>query len=225
MNETQIQADFDEIARLSGMHRGRVDRYDKFLAGLVPSDARELLEVGCGLGQLAARLAAPGRSVKGIDLSPEMIARAKKLEDGSGGLQFLCGNFLEMEFPNGTFDCMISSAVLHHMPTELAVERMIKLIRPGGLLVVHDLRSAAGVLNRTSLAVAGVVNCLERLVRSGRLFQAPALREAWEKHGAGETYLSMTQVRALASDLQPSATVHRHWFWMYTIVWHKPVAA
>lgn len=91
--------------------------------------------------------------------------------------------------------------------------------------MVHDLRSAAGVLNRTSLAVAGVVNCVERLVSNGRLFQERALRDAWAKHGTGETYLSMTQVRALANGLLPSAAVHRHWFWMYTIVWHRPVAA
>lgn len=113
MSETQIRNDFDEIARLSGMHRGRDDRYDKFLAGLVPCDAREVLDVGCGLGRLAARLAASGRSVTGIDLSAEMIARAKTLEDEAGRLQFLSGNFLEVEFPNNTFDCVISSAALH----------------------------------------------------------------------------------------------------------------
>lgn len=225
MSETQIRDDFDEIARLSGMHRGRDDRYDKFLASLVPGEAKEVLDVGCGLGRLAARLAATDRSITGVDLSPEMIARAKALEDVTGRLRFLCGNFLEIEFPNSTFDCVISAAALHHMPTETAVERMIRLVRPGGTLVIHDLRSAAGVLNRTSLAVAGVVNCVERLVRNGRLLQERALREAWAKHGAGETYLSMAQTRVLANSLLPSAVVYRHWFWMYTIVWHKPGAA
>jgi len=225
MSDTQIRDDFDEIARLSGMRAGGDDRYDKFLASLVPCDAREILDVGCGLGRLAARVATPHRRVTGVDLSPLMIDRAKTLKDVPGRLRFLCGNFLEMEFPKSGFDCIISAAALHHMPTKTAVEQMLSLVRPGGTLVVHDLRSGAGVLDQTSLAVAGVVNCVERLIRNGRLLQERALREAWAKHGAGETYLSMTQVRSLANSLLPSAAVYRHWFWKYTIVWHKPVAA
>ncbi|MDQ2921661.1 MAG: methyltransferase domain-containing protein, partial [Acidobacteriota bacterium] len=214
MSDTQIRNDFDEIARLSGTRGGGDDRYDKFLTSLVPCDAREVLDVGCGLGRLAARLAAPHRNVTGVDLSPEMIIRAKTLKGAAGKLKFLCGNFVEMEFPNSAFDCVISAAALHHMPTKTAVERMISLVRPGGTLVIHDLRSASGVLDRTLFAVAGVVNCVKRLIRTGRLLPERALREAWAKHGEGETYLSMTQVRALANSLLPSAA-YRHWFWKY----------
>ena len=221
MSEDRIRDDFDEIARLSGIHAARDDRYDKFLAKLVPGHAKTILDVGCGLGRLAARLAAPGRTVTGIDLSPEMIARANLLRDTPGTLVFRCGSFFEMEFPQRGFDCVISAAALHHMPTESAVERMIGLLRPGGTLVIHDLRSESGVFDRAGFVVAGVINCLERFMRSGRFLQERALRNAWERHGAGETYLSMSQVHALANSLAPSAAVHRHWFWKYTIVWQK----
>lgn len=221
----QVREDFDEIARLSGMHGGGDDRYDEFLCKLVPGHARTVLDVGCGFGRLAAKLAAPNRSVTGVDLSPEMVARARRLEDLAGGLVFRCGNFLEMELPQSGFDCVISAAALHHMPVEAAVERMIQLLRPGGTLVIHDLRSGSGVLDRACSAVAGIVNCVERFIREGRFFEERALREAWARHGARETYLSMSQVQALANRLLPSAAVYRHWFWKYSIVWRDQNSA
>jgi 2-polyprenyl-3-methyl-5-hydroxy-6-metoxy-1,4-benzoquinol methylase len=221
MNQTAIQEDFNEIARLSAEHGGGNDRYEKFLLSQVRVEAETILDVGCGLGRLAAKLAAPNRSVMGVDLSSEMVAQARKLEHGAGRLVFRCGNFLEMEFPQSGFDCVISAAALHHMPTEIAIQRMLKLLRPGGTLVIHDLRSASGALNRASLTAAGIANCLERFIRTGRLFQERALREAWAKHGSRETYLTMNEVRSLANRLLPSATAYRHWFWMYTIVWKQ----
>src|SRR5437870_2154881 len=93
------------------------------------------------------------------------------MEDGAGRLVFRCGNFLEMEFPQSGFDCVISAAAFHHMPTETAIQRMLELLRPGGTLVIHDLRSASGALNHACLTAAGIANCLERFVRTGRLFQ------------------------------------------------------
>jgi 2-polyprenyl-3-methyl-5-hydroxy-6-metoxy-1,4-benzoquinol methylase len=221
MNHAAIQEDFDEIARLSAKYGDGNDRYERFLVSQVPAEAETILDVGCGLGRLAAALAAPNRAVLGVDLSPEMIAQARKLEDASGPLDFKCGNFLEMDLPRGGFDCVISAAVLHHMPAEPGIQRMLELLRPGGTVVIHDLRSAAGALNHACLTAAGIVNCLERFIRTGRLFQERALREAWAKHGARERYLAMNEVRALAERLLPSATVYCHWFWMYTIVWKQ----
>ena len=223
MSEERIRDEFDEIARLSEMHGARDDRYDHFLAKLVPATAKSVLDVGCGLGQLAARLAAPDRTVTGIDLSSAMIARANLLRDGAGTLEFRCGNFLEMEFPQSAFDCVISAAALHHMPIESAVKRMVGILRPGGTLVIHDLRSHSNVFDRACFLAGDAINCLERFIRSGRFFQERALREAWARHGAGETYLSMSQVRALANNLLPSSSVHRHWFWKYTIVWRQSI--
>ena len=222
MNQSAIQKDFDEIARLSAKYGGGSDRYEKFLARQIPSRAETILDVGCGMGRLAAKLAAPNRTIMGVDLSLEMISQASTLEDAAGQLVFRCGNFLDMEFPPGGFDCVISSASLHHMPTEKAIQQMLKLLRPRGTLVIHDLRSSSGALDRACLAAAGAVNCIERFIRSGQLFPEPALREAWARHGARETYLTMDEVHLLANHLLPSAKVYRHWFWMYTIVWREP---
>jgi 2-polyprenyl-3-methyl-5-hydroxy-6-metoxy-1,4-benzoquinol methylase len=220
MTETEIRNDFDEIARLSAAHGGGHDRYERFLAARVPSQARAVLDVGCGMGRLTASLAAPGRTVTGIDLSPVMIAQANA-RYGAAGIEFRCGDFFTIDFPPGGFDCVISAAALHHMPLDAAIARMIALLRPGGTLVIHDLRAAANMFDLASSAVAAIANGLDRFIRTGRVLPERMLREAWAKHGARETYLTMHDVLAVAQRL-PGAAVFRHFFWRYTIVWRDP---
>ena len=141
MNTERVRNDFDEIARLSDCHGVGSDRYDSFLMSLVPMNAVSVLDVGCGLGRLTAKLATRDREVVGVDLSPEMIARATKAGQATGQLTFLCGDFLEQGFAAQQFDCVISAATLHHMPEDVAMHRMTELLRPGGRLVIHDMRA------------------------------------------------------------------------------------
>jgi len=61
MNTERVRNDFDQIARLSDCHVGRGERYDSFLLSLVPIDAVSVLDIGCGLGRLAVRLATRDR--------------------------------------------------------------------------------------------------------------------------------------------------------------------
>ena len=223
MNTERVRTDFDQIARLSDCHAVGGDRYDSFLLSLVPNDAVSVLDVGCGLGRLAVKLAIRNREVTGVDLSPEMIARARKA--GRGHLMFLCGNFLERSFTAQQFDCVISAATLHHMPENVAVPRMVELLHPGGRLVIHDIRSDAGLGQRVRSNFALAQVAALRLLRTGRLRSPRAVREAWERHCADEKYLTQQEAEALAARLLPGARLFYHWLWSYTIVWDKPRAA
>jgi 2-polyprenyl-3-methyl-5-hydroxy-6-metoxy-1,4-benzoquinol methylase len=190
----------------------------------VPARAASVLDVGCGLGRLAAKLASPNREVTGVDLSPEMIARAQKEGGEDPRLTFLCGDFLERDFTAQQFDCVISAAALHHMPEDVAVLRMVELLRPGGRLVIHDIRADAGLGEwiLSNFAMAQV--CALRLWRTGRARSPRAVREAWERHCADEKYLTQREAEALAARLLPGARLFYHWLWSYTIVWDKPRA-
>lgn len=137
MNVEMVRRDFDELARLTAGRDSGFDRYESFLHSLVPATAVDVLEVGCGAGRLTARLAAAGRRVTGIDLSPEMIARARREVDASSRVTFICDDFLSCELTPLQFDCVVSAAALHHMPADMAVPRMIDVLRPGGRLIVH----------------------------------------------------------------------------------------
>lgn len=150
MNLTSIQADFDAIAKLSDVYPDSSDRYIQFLIECVPSGARDLLEVGCGLGELTKRLASPGRQILALDLSPEMVARARQKNSGMSDVSFVCGDFLGRDFQDQQFDCVISSAALHHMDTDAGVKHMTQLITPGGRLILHDMRSDAKLRNASA---------------------------------------------------------------------------
>ena len=224
MNTERVRNDFDEIARLSDCDGVGSDRYDSFLLSLVPFCAVSVLDIGCGLGRLAVKLATHNREVTGVDLSPEMIARARKEVQGVEHLTFLCGDFLERNFTAQQFDFVISAAALHHMPETVAVPRMVELLRPGGRLVIHDVRSNAGLGEQImgNFALAQVVAL--RLWRTGRVLNPRPVREAWARHCADETYLTQPEAEALADRLLPGARVFHHWLWSYTIVWDKPRA-
>jgi SAM-dependent methyltransferase len=169
MDREKVQGDFDELAHLSGGDSGS-DRYDSFLLGLIPAGAKNILEVGCGSGrftELLASGAAEGRCVTAVDLSPEMIARAKERLGSSPSVSFVCGDFLDEDF-DSKFDCVVSAATLHHMKAETAVPRMKTLLRVGGTLIIHDLRSDNGVVDRARSYTAFAFDSCRRFFRTGR---------------------------------------------------------
>jgi ubiquinone/menaquinone biosynthesis C-methylase UbiE len=158
-----------------------------------------------------------------VDVSPRMIERARS-DERPAGATFLEGDFLELDFGDRRFDCIVSAAALHHMPAAVALRRMSRLLRPGGRLVVHDLRrdASAGDVLRSYSAMAGVM--LARWVHTGRARPPKRVRQAWDRHGAREAYLSLAEANVLASQELPGAIVHYQWMWRYTLVWDKPTA-
>jgi 2-polyprenyl-3-methyl-5-hydroxy-6-metoxy-1,4-benzoquinol methylase len=225
MNTERIRRDFDEIARLTDCRDTRIDRYDAFLVAQVPTRAVDVLDVGCGLGQLTTALASGKREVTGVDLSPEMIARAQQRSPASLRVSFLCCDFLEHDFESKRFDCVVSAATLHHVPEDIAVPRMVTLLRPGGRLVIHDLRTNSGILDHVRAFAALSQVAAGRFLRTGRPRSSREVREAWERHGAGERYFTLQQAEGFANRLLPDARVFHHWLWRYTIVWDKPRTA
>jgi 2-polyprenyl-3-methyl-5-hydroxy-6-metoxy-1,4-benzoquinol methylase len=225
MDAELLRKDFDEIARLAGQYGDETDRYGAFLLSLVPPGAALVLDIGCGLGRLTCRLANGTREVVGVDLSPEMIARARQNARAGQRVSFVCGNFLAHDFGSRQFDCVISSAVLHHLQEDVAVQQMLALLRPGGRLVIHDLRSDSGMLDHLRSHAALAQIAVLRLIRTGRPRSHRAVREAWLQHGTGETYLTLSEAQTLANRLLPGSGVYSHWLWRYTIVWTKPEVA
>lgn len=87
-------------------------------ARLAPGEA--VLDVGCGTGTLAiaaARIAGDAGAVSGVDPSPEMLtaARAKAARPGLR-VQFEAGAAQALPFPDGRFDLVTSTLMLHHLP-------------------------------------------------------------------------------------------------------------
>ena len=108
-----------------------------------------VLDVGCGTGSLAVaakRKVGPAGAVYGVDASPEMIARANKKARKAGVEVTFKNAFAQsLPFQDGTFDAVLSTVMLHHLPRparkELALE-IRRVLRPGGRLLVIDFGAA-----------------------------------------------------------------------------------
>lgn len=133
-------------------------------------------------------------------------------------------DMMRTSLPAAGFDCVVSIAALHHLPTERALQKMTDALAPGGTLIIHDLLADDRILDRGISALVYPVSVARRFWKTGRLRAPRAMRAAWAEHGAGETYLTSAEVRAMCGRYLPGAVVKRHLLWRYTIVWRKPGA-
>jgi SAM-dependent methyltransferase len=110
----------------------------------VPSGAVDLLDVGCGRGQLARELALadPRRRVLGLDPSGEMVDAARAAHEGVPGLEFVEGDFLDCAIAPASLDFVCFVASLHHMDQPRALAKAAEILRPRGRLVVIGLARA-----------------------------------------------------------------------------------
>jgi SAM-dependent methyltransferase len=114
---------------------GRI--FDLVLAGHGPLEA---LDAGCGTGFLSFELTARGHRVTGIDFAPAMLAEARrKAAQSDAAVRFEEGDVEQLPFPAKSFDLAISRHVLWTLPhPEAAIDEWIRVLRPGGRLVVID---------------------------------------------------------------------------------------
>jgi ubiquinone/menaquinone biosynthesis C-methylase UbiE len=100
-----------------------------------------LLDAGCGTGMMALRIAAryPGCTVHGIDLSPKMIAAARRDAETQGlAVDFRVGSITDLPYPGDSFDVVITNILYHHLDLaekRQAVTQIARVLKPGGRYV------------------------------------------------------------------------------------------
>jgi ubiquinone/menaquinone biosynthesis C-methylase UbiE len=111
-----------------------------FDLALTGRSALDTLDAGCGTGFLSFELAARGHRVTGVDFAPAMLAQARrKAAERTVSIHFEEADAEHLPFPPGSFDLAISRHVLWTLPhPEAAIDEWIRVLRPGGRLVVVD---------------------------------------------------------------------------------------
>jgi SAM-dependent methyltransferase len=95
---------------------------------------KKVLDIGCGPGWVAIQYAAGGADVDAIDLTPRAVAIAQAHALIAGVLpRIAVGNAESLQFPDDSFDLVVSSGVLHHTPdTRRAFHESFRVLKPGG---------------------------------------------------------------------------------------------
>ena len=109
-----------------------------------------VLDIGCGTGTLAIaakqRVGPTGR-VYGVDASPEMLARATRKATKAGAeVVFKNGIVERLPFPDGQFDAVLSTLMLHHLgrkARQQCADEMRRVLKPGGRVPAVDFARPA----------------------------------------------------------------------------------
>jgi 2-polyprenyl-3-methyl-5-hydroxy-6-metoxy-1,4-benzoquinol methylase len=117
-------------AAMAGLLSERREFLTMFLGQLPPG---RLLDVGCGDGEFLHRMTQQGWKGKGIDFDDAAIASGK----ARYGLDLVTGDFQTAEFAERDYDAITLSHVIEHVPDPVGcLEKCLRLLRPGGRLVV-----------------------------------------------------------------------------------------
>ena len=127
-----IASDFDQIMNHYDLQRRLEVVFDQFLAGKNLKGLR-LLDAGCGTGYFSRRAVSTGAAVTSVDIGVNLLKEARK----KGVPQTVASDITRLGFANETFDVVVSSECIEHTPSpETAVSELVRVLRPGGTLVV-----------------------------------------------------------------------------------------
>ncbi len=138
-----------------------------FRCGIVEAAAVEagqrVLDVACGTGtlaQLLAESAGPEGSVTGVDLSEGMLKVARRKAEAAGlpapRLEFVQANAEDLPFADASFDRVTASLAIHELNRQgrtNALAEVYRVLRPGGMVVIADMRAPDTLLTRIGMRV------------------------------------------------------------------------
>lgn len=118
---------------------------ERIRAAVKPTEAMNLLDLGCGPGIVSAALAPDVREVVAYDLTPQMLdkAREKCRKAGLKNVRFELGRAEQLPFEAESFECVVTRLTIHHfLDPRRVMNEVVRVTRPGGKVVVADVVSS-----------------------------------------------------------------------------------
>jgi ubiquinone/menaquinone biosynthesis C-methylase UbiE len=129
---------FDEVAaeydRNRPMYPGELVDQACQVAGI--GDGDQVLEIGCGSGQLTRSLAARGLHVTALEPGKNLIALARKNLEGAGAVEFMNARFEDASCPHEHFRAVFSASALHWVDPKVSWLKIADVLVPGGTLAL-----------------------------------------------------------------------------------------
>lgn len=139
---TWASGDYDQIARGIQAVADHVVRSGRIRVG------ERVLDIACGTGNTALMARARGAVVTGLDLTPELLALARKrdAEEGYGDITWKEGDAENLAFADGSFDAVVSSCGLMFAPDQQKVANEVaRVTKRGGRIAIQAWTRESGV--------------------------------------------------------------------------------
>ena len=152
-SKSELESSYDRVAeQYAEEFSGELERkpFDCELLGAFAesvSGRGEVCEIGCGPGHISRYLQDRGATIRGIDLSREMVKWARRLNPN---ISFEQGNMLALKLPNASLAAIVSFYAIIHIERDKvtrALQEMNRVLQPGGLLLL-SFHGGDGELHR-----------------------------------------------------------------------------
>lgn len=140
--------------------------------------AHDVLDLGCGPGQLARAFAPLAHSVTAMDPEPLMLAAARSLSEAFPGINFVAGGSRNLSPELGRFHLVVMGRSFHWMDRAETLRRLDGLIAPGGAVVLFDTSHATDPAN----AWRDRYNAIRRRYAGGDTARSRMRGEGWTRH-------------------------------------------
>jgi SAM-dependent methyltransferase len=206
------------------------DHYHGLLIRHLPSGCRTALDVGCGTGRFARRLARHRIAVHAVDPSAETLERAQALSAGilaPGTIRWERADITKLDLPRQHYDFISCLASIHHMPFD-TVAKLRDALAPGGVLAILGLYRGTSVLDHVTSTVAVPCNAVARIAVNvwERTLPEQAVLARRNGHApVAQPTMTLDEIRGAADEQLGRSELRRLLFWRYLLVYRNDRAA
>ena len=136
----------EDLTKFDQLHYHGTDAIDIFIEKLEINEKTKILDVGSGIGGPARYIAnKTGAEITAIELQSDQNNLAKDLTKKCGlsnKVNHICGDILDYDFKNQTFDVVVSWLTLYHIANhEILLKKLFDLLNPNGFFYTEDITS------------------------------------------------------------------------------------
>ena len=136
----------EDLTKFDQLHYHGTDAIDIFIEKLEINEKTKILDVGSGMGGSARYIAnKTGAEITAIELQSDQNNLAKDLTKKCGlsnKVNHICGDILDYDFKNQTFDAVVSWLTLYHIANhEILLKKLFDLLNPNGFFYTEDITS------------------------------------------------------------------------------------
>lgn len=214
----------ESLAKINARHPwNHNEHFHAWVLRNLPAHRQAAVDVGCGRGVLAGRLAPHFADVTGIDRDEGMAAAACARLRGFPHVSIHRGSFAEFSStaPDGGADLITMVAVLHHLDLDDTLARIPRLLAPGGRLLVVGLARAESLADLAFDVVSGAANPVLGMIKHPRPASLPQHALEQPVMPVLDPATTFAEITTAARAHLPGSVVRRRLFFRYTLRWDK----